>query len=80
MWPWLTGAENLASERGDYPPLANRAGCALRGEVSGIDADEINLTTSLWTLPASRSKNGEAPDAFPSLASPVKSWTSDYTR
>jgi integrase len=56
LWPWLTAA-NLPPHVADILRLQIALG-ARCGEVSGLDAVEIDLPTSLWTLPASRSKNG----------------------
>jgi integrase len=56
LWKWL-GSDALSLEAGDVLKLQLLTG-ARCGEISGLRAEEIDQQKWVWTLPASRSKNG----------------------
>jgi integrase len=56
LWRWLE-SDALSLEAADILKLELLTG-ARCGEISGLRAEEINREKWLWTLPASRSKNG----------------------
>jgi integrase len=56
LWRWLE-SDALSPEAADILKLELLTG-ARCGEISGLRAEEINRNKWVWTLPASRSKNG----------------------
>ena len=56
LWKWLD-FDTLSLEAADMLKLELLTG-ARCGEISGLRAEEIDRNKWVWTLPASRSKNG----------------------
>jgi integrase len=56
LWKWL-GSDALSLEAADILKLELLTG-ARCGEISGLRAEEVDRDKWIWTLPASRSKNG----------------------
>ena len=56
VWKWLE-SDALSREAADILKLELLLG-ARCGEISGLRAEEIDRNKWVWTLPASRSKNG----------------------
>jgi integrase len=58
LWAWL-GTEDVPAYGRDALRLQLALG-ARSGEIAGMEADEIDTSKWIWTLPAARSKNGKA--------------------